>query len=70
MTSSSGSVMTALQLGMGVCGLSVWGARLHQHSVGELLLLLAAHRQQLPLTVTLQVRGVGVCVALGGSCQP
>jgi hypothetical protein len=54
-SSSSSSGVVVLQLVMCVCGLSVWDVRFHLRSVGELLLLLTAHKQQLPLPVILQV---------------
>jgi 3-polyprenyl-4-hydroxybenzoate decarboxylase len=50
------SSLTVLQLVMCVCGLSMWEVRLHLRSVAELIVLLEAHKGQLPLSVTLQVR--------------
>jgi hypothetical protein len=44
-----------LQLVMCACGLSLWDVRLHLRSVAELVVLLEAHKGQLPLSVTLQV---------------
>lgn len=61
-TDSGADGKAALQLVMCVCGLSVWGVRLHLRSVAELLLLLEGHKQQLPLSVVLQV-SIG-CLAL------
>jgi hypothetical protein len=55
----AGGSAAVLQLAMCVCGLSVWGVRLHLRSVAELLVLLEAHAQQLPLPVVLQVRLLG-----------
>lgn len=52
----SSSSLVELQLVMCVCGLSVWDVRLHLRSVAELVVLLEAHKGQLPLSVTLQVR--------------
>jgi hypothetical protein len=74
-SSPSSSSVAVLQLVMCVCGLSVWDVRFHLRSVGELLLLLAAHKQQLPLPVLLQVRkpaqsmGSPGSAAADGLCQ-
>lgn len=64
---SSASSVDVLQLVMCTCGLSVWGVRLHLRSVAELLVCLEQHKEQLPLTVTLQVcvGSVGVGVGVG-----
>lgn len=59
---SASSSVVVLQLVMCVCGLSVWGVRLHLRSVAELLVLLEAHKRQLPLPVILQVCRMG-CAA-------
>lgn len=53
MPGSGGSA--ALQLVMCACGLSVWGVRLHLSAVAELLLRLERNKEQLPMTVLLQV---------------
>lgn len=74
-SANASSSAAVLQLAMCVCGLSVWGVRLHLRSVAELLVLLEAHTQQLPLTVVLQVRLAScadaareACIHLGSSC--
>lgn len=61
--STSSSTLAVMQLVMCLCGLGVWGVRLHLRSVAELLVLLEAHKQQLPLAVVLQVRLDMVLVA-------